>query len=120
MKLCWVTINVKDIEESLNFYQKIIGLDIKRRFKPDDDREIAFLGNGQTEIELIYNSSDQEVIIGQDISLGFEVESLDKINEVLKKNNIKVHSGPFQPNPSIRFMYVFDPNGLKIQFVENL
>ena len=120
MKFCWVTINVKDMEKSLYFYQEIIGLSIKRRFKPDMDREIIFLGNGETEVELIYNPEAEDIVIGSDISLGFEVKSLENINEVLKNNNIPLHSGPFQPNPSIKFIYVLDPNGVKIQFVENL
>ena len=120
MGFCWVTINVKDLEKSLYFYQGIIGLSIKRRFKPDGDKEIVFLGNGETEIELIYDPKAKDIVVGKDISLGFEVESLEKINEVLKSNNIPVHSGPFQPNPSIQFIYVLDPDGIKIQFVENL
>jgi|LSQX01.3.fsa_nt_gb lactoylglutathione lyase len=120
MKFCWVTINVKDLEESLHFYQEIIGLGVNRRFKPDNDREIVFLGGGGAQIELIYDPKAGNIVVGKDISLGFEVESLVKINEVLKSNNIPVHSGPFQPNPSIQFIYVLDPNGVKIQFVENL
>lgn len=120
MKFCWVTINVKDLEESLHFYQEIIGLGINRRFKPDNDREIVFLEKGETQIELIYGPRAENIVVGKDISLGFEVESLDKIKEVLKNNNIAIHSGPFQPNLSIQFIYVLDPNGVKIQFVENL
>jgi len=41
MNFCWVTINVKDMEKSLHFYQGIIGLDINRIFNPDNDREIV-------------------------------------------------------------------------------
>ena len=119
MKFCWITINVKDLEESLYFYQEIVGLGINRRFKPDNDREIVFLGGG-AQIELISDPKAKDIVVGKDISLGFEVESLEKINEVLKSNNIPAHSGPFQPNPSVQFIYVLDPNGIKIQFVENL
>ena len=32
MKFCWATINVKNMEESLNFY-RIVGLTVDRRFK---------------------------------------------------------------------------------------
>ncbi len=120
MKFCWVTINVKDMVKSLHFYQVIIGLGMNRRFKPDHDREIVFLGGGDTQIELIYNSKAPNIAVGEDISLGFEVDSIEQINEALKRNNISIHSGPFQPNPFIRFIYVLDPNGVKIQFVENL
>lgn len=120
MKLCWVTINVKDMEKSLHFYREIIGLGINRRFKPDNDSEIIFLGDGDTKIELIYKSKPQNIAISEGISLGFEVNSIEQFNEVLKRNDISIHSGPFQPNSSIKFIYVLDPNGLKIQFVENL
>ncbi|MDD5601014.1 MAG: VOC family protein, partial [Actinomycetota bacterium] len=33
MKFCWTTIMVNDLEESLKFYQEIIGLPVNRRFK---------------------------------------------------------------------------------------
>lgn len=120
MKFNWVTINVRDVEKSLHFYQDIVGLAISRRFNPEKDREIVFLGAGETQIELIFDSKAKDIAIGKDISLGFEVNSLEEINKVLQKNNIAVHSGPFQPNSSIRFIYVLDPNGVRIQFIEKL
>lgn len=120
MKFCWVTINVKDMEKSLHFYQEIIGLNINRRMKPNSDREIIFLGSGETQIELICNTKVDDIAIGKDISLGFVVDSIEQMSEILRKKNIPIHSGPFQPNPSIRFMCILDPNGVKIQFVENI
>jgi lactoylglutathione lyase len=47
------------------------------------------------------------------------VESIDKMINFIKEKGLEIHSGPFQPNPSTKFFYVKDPNGLKIQFVEN-
>ncbi len=40
--------------------------------------------------------------------------------EMLKAHGIPVLAGPFQPNPSIRFFYVHDPNGLRVQFVQDV
>lgn len=120
MDFCWVTIQVKDMKESLTFYQDIIGLKVNRRMTPNPDMEIVFLGSGKTEIELIYNAHNTSLTYGKDISLGFVVESADAQMELLKKKNISVDSGPFQPNPHIKFFYVLDPNGIKIQFVENI
>ncbi len=120
MEFCWVTINVKDMEKSLDFYQEIIGLNISRRMKPNPDMEIIFLGSGETQIELIYNKKVDDITMGKDISLGFVVDSIERMMEILKKNNIAIHSGPFQPNPSIKFLYILDPNGVKIQLVENI
>ncbi|MCL6458912.1 MAG: VOC family protein [Gorillibacterium sp.] len=120
MKFCWSTLRVNDMEESLAFYQEIVGLELNRRFNAGPGGEIAFLGDGETKIELISNAANKEVNLGEDISLGFEVESVDEMIESVKEKGLAIHSGPFQPNPHVKFFYVLDPNGLKIQFVENI
>lgn len=120
MNFCWVTLSVRDMEESLQFYQDIIGLTIDRRIKPNPDMEIIFLGSGETKVELIYNKNADNISFGKDISIGFVVDSVDKIIEILEHKNIPIHSGPFQPNPGIKFVYILDPNGVKIQLVENI
>ncbi len=119
MKFCWTTLVVKDLEESLTFYREVVGLKEKRRMKgPGVD--IVFLGDGETEIELMTSPKPREINMGADISLGFEVVSVDDKIKELKEKGIAIHSGPFQPAPSVKFFYLLDPNGLKIQFVENL
>lgn len=118
MKFNWVTISVKDMEESLKFYEEIVGLKISDRFPAGPGREIVFLGDGETKVELIHDQSKTEVNIGEDISLGFEVDSLDEKMKFIKEKNIKISSGPFEPNPSIKFFFVKDPNGATIQFAE--
>lgn len=120
MEFCWVTINVRNMEQSLEFYQDFIGLKLNRRMNPMPETEIAFLGNGGTEVELIRNQKNDDCSYGKDISIGFTVASLETTIEELKKKGIAIHSGPFQPNPGIKFMYVLDPNGLKVQFVERI
>lgn len=120
MKFCWATLYVKDMEESLSFYQEIVGLKIVNRFNAGSGMEIAFLGDGETQVELIYSETDQDINMGKSISLGFEVDSVDKMIEFIKEKGLEVHSGPFEPNPSTSFFFVLDPNGLKIQFVGNI
>jgi lactoylglutathione lyase len=120
MKFCWSTITVKNMEESLKFYQNVIGLVLDRKFAAGPGVEIAFLGDGETKIELVCNEAIKEVDMGKDISLGFEVNSVDEMIAKLKQDGIAIHSGPFQPNPHIRFFFVLDPNGLRIQFAENI
>lgn len=120
MKFCWATLRVKNMEESLAFYQDIVGLKITRRFSHAPGNEIAFLGEGETQVELICDEQKPDTDMGQDISLGFMVDSVDEMMEDLKKRGIGIHSGPFQPNPHVKFFYLQDPNGLKIQFVEKL
>ena len=118
MRFCWTTINVLSMEESLAFYQEIVGLPLMRRFPAGPATEIAFLGDGETQVELIASASSVAIKIGKDISLGFIVESLDDMLDFVQKRSLAVYSGPHQPNPQTRFFYVLDPDGLKIQFVE--
>lgn len=120
MKLCWVTITVKSMEDSLKFYQDIVGLKVNRRFEAGPGVEIVFLGDeeGGTQIELIHNEHIKNINVGKDISLGFLVDSIENHMKFVQENGVEIHDGPFQPNPSTRFFYVLDPNNIRIQFVE--
>lgn len=118
MKFCWSTLRVKDMEESLRFYRDIVGLALNARFQAGPGVEIAFLGEGETKIELICDKAQADIDAGRDISWGFEVPSLDAFMEFLRGKGIQIAGGPFQPNPNTRFFYALDPNGMKIQFVE--
>jgi len=121
MSYLWTTIKVKDLEESIKFYQEIVGLKLQRSFEAGPEREIAFLAaaEGETEVELIDDQAKESVDVGQDISLGFEIDSVTEKIEFLKEKGIGIESGPIAPNSEIEFFYVLDPNGIKIQFVEN-
>ena len=80
---------------------------------------IVFLKDGDTVIELIHNGKNLNPQHSKEISLGFEVESLEeKMAELTAMDGISI-SGPFKPNPAVSFIYIEDPNGVKIQFVEN-
>lgn len=136
MKFLWATLRVQNLENSVKFYKEVVGLTENRRFQAGPGVEIVFLGEEGTEIELMsmpqsneksnissenINSSKDKVSNNSfDISLGFEVNSVDEKIEELKAQGVEIHGGPFQPNPHVKFFYVLDPDGLKIQFVENM
>lgn len=120
MNFSWCTINVINLEESLRFYQEIAELPVDRRFQAGPDREIAFLGSGETKLELICSKDAASVTFGADISIGFLTDSLDDFMKKLEEKNIPIIAGPIQPNPSTRFIFVKDPNGLTVQFSEHI
>ena len=119
MNFSWCTVHVNNLEESLRFYQEIAELPLNERFMAGPDREIAFLGSGETKLELICNKA-ASVTFGADISIGFLTECLDEFMKKLEEKNIPIIAGPIQPNPSTRFIFVKDPNGLTVQFSEHI
>lgn len=119
MKFCWSTITVDNMEESVRFYTEILGIPISRRFAAGPV-ELAFLGDGETKIELIHDASHKAPGKIEGISLGFEVNSIDEMMKYLKEKGINVDSGPYQPNPHIKYFFVRDPSGVSIQLVENM
>lgn len=118
MEFCWSTLYVKDMNESIKFYEEIIGLPVIKRFEAGGGIEIAFLGEGETKIELICDESKRSINLDPDISWGFRVESLEQTMKFLVDRGINIIAGPIEPNPNIRFIYILDPNGMKIQLVE--
>ena len=119
MKFSLTTLRVKDLEESIKFYTDVIGLEVVRKIGgPGVD--IAFLNDGDTKIELICDHDQRDTVVGNDISWGFEVDSLDKTLALIKEKGIEVDAGPIQPNPHVRFFFIRDPNGMRIQLLENI
>jgi len=117
MEFCWSTLHVRDMEASLRFYKELIGLPVTRRFAAGPS-EIAFLGEGETKLELISGRQGENADHPAGISWGFRVDSLEKMLARVAAFGVPVQSGPFSPTPGTRFFFVEDPDGLKIQFVE--
>jgi lactoylglutathione lyase len=117
MNISWCTLTVSDLNRSLKFYEDIVGLKLEHRMPAGPGAEIAFLGGGETKLELMCRGT--KPVIGEDISIGFEVDSLAEKMAFVAEKGISIHSGPFEPNEHVRFFFVQDPDGLKIQFIEN-
>jgi lactoylglutathione lyase len=120
MKFCWTTIAVADFDKSLEFYTKVVGLTVDRAMTANPKMKLAFLGAGETKLELIYDEAATKRGFGEGISIGFEVESVDAFMAELRSRGVAIASGPHQPNPMVKFFYILDPDGLRVQFVENV
>lgn len=120
MDFLWSTLQVKNLDESIAFYTDLLNCKLSERFSLGENMEIAFLGDGETKIELIYNKEKENIVIGDDISWGFLVNSLDDVINIIKEKNIKIISDIIQPNPNTKFLFIKDPNGMNIQLVEKI
>ena len=75
-------IHVLDLDASLAFYERALGLAVQRRMGPDDGSwENVFLGNEKTDfqVELTWNRGRTEPYDngGRDTHLAFEVDDMD-------------------------------------------
>jgi len=120
MKFLWTTILVNNMDESLKFYEEIVGLKLTERFQAGPGMKISFLGEGETKVELIYNEKFKKLDAGNRVTLGFKVESLEEKIDFIKEKGINILRGPIQPNPSIKYFIIKDPDGVKIQFAQQL
>jgi lactoylglutathione lyase len=107
------------MDKSVQFYRDVVGLKVNRRMTTADNLEICFLGEGETQVELI-SGRKYAVSCGVGVSLGFEVKSLEDMMDFVREKELPVSSGPFQPTPRIKFFFVEDPDGYSVQFVENM
>jgi lactoylglutathione lyase len=117
MNFSWVTLHVKDIEKSLEFYQGLLNLPINSRFNTNGV-EIVMLGeDGKAKIELLQDGKSHITNGAAGVSIGLEVDSLDKSIEYMKSKQIPV-LGPFSPSPHISFFFIKDPDGVSVQLLE--
>ena len=120
MSFLWCTVHVKNLDESIKFYEKFAKLSVNRRFEAGPGVEIAFLGDGETQLELIDAGDGDTYPVSDQISIGFSVDSLDERIREFKEAGIDIYKEPVQPNPYIRFFYVKDPNGVSVQFAQQM
>lgn len=117
MILSHITINTAKLNDSVTFYEKIIGLHIVQDMRGNKGPNIMFLSDERADfcIELVENKN--KAYEGSGLSIGFATQDLDKEAAVLKEKGIT--PGPvISPNPHTRFFFIPDPNGVQIQFIE--
>ena len=115
MKMLHVTIQTKFFQEEMYFFLKHVGLKIDRDMRPFG-RNMVFLNNGEGEtcIEIIENDSD--FAGNENLSVGFLTEDLEKKREELIADGFEP-TPMISPAPNVKFFFVTDPAGVKIQFM---
>lgn len=114
MQFKHLAIVTREFERSIHFYETLTQLRVMRR-QTYGEGEIAFLANaeGETEIELISMPSMQ-AFEGRGFFLCFLTEDLDGIHAFASENGY-TPSDIRNPDPSSRYFYVYDPNGISVQ-----
>ena len=118
-KFTYVGIRVKDLDKSVDFYSRILGMKVTGRCKMDQTKgeTVGLESNGFT-LELNYYREESpyytEYVVGEGLDhLAFNVENLDKALEEARAAGYRVIS-EMKSNGS-RWAYVEDPNGIWIE-----
>ena len=125
MKFLHTMIRVKDIEKSLDFYTKVLDMEVesKRRL---EDCWLYFLSDKEKtcQIELTYNDETPEN--GYEIGTGFGhfafgVDSFDEFTKKLTDIGYEYLYSPFDLNgKGSRIAFIKDPDGYEIELIEKV
>lgn len=121
MKMEHVGIIVNDMEESLEFYQNILGLELRKREWLNDTIELSFLffpEQPSVEIELVYGSQvENEGIVNH---LAFTVENIETVLSRFKEAGVKLVDDEPRSilNDTVKIAFFQGPNGEKLELVE--
>jgi lactoylglutathione lyase len=128
-KFLHTMIRVGDLERSVAFYTKLLGMkELRRRDVPDGKYTLAFLGygegnkEGQAEIELTYNYGVEKYEQGNAFGhLAVGVPDVKAACEAVRAGGGKVtrEAGPVKFGTTI-IAFVEDPDGYKIELIERM
>jgi lactoylglutathione lyase len=124
MRLLHTMLRVGNLERSIEFYTKVLGMRLLRRKDyPDGKFTLAFVGYGEekdhTVIELTYNWDTDHYDLGQGFGhIAIEVDDVYEAVESLRSRGGKVirEAGPMNAGTTI-IAFVQDPDGYAIELL---
>ena len=120
-KLLHTRMRVSNMQESLAFYQGVLGLEVVEQKVSPRGSHLAFLAvpNGEELIELCSFSASGAVTVPEDmVHLAFQVENLDNTIEELTLKNVPITDGPTRSSSGSRFIFIDAPDGYEIEIIE--
>ncbi|ABW20268.1 VOC family protein [Alkaliphilus oremlandii] len=122
MKIGFVAIHVKDLDESLVFYTELLGFTEIKRFSPEEGVHLVFLKDEEAgKLELVYNqnvSKSPKDSKGSKVTVGLEVQNLEAVLRKLKSKGVEPIRGPIAVPSGEKIAFIEDPNGVEIEFIE--
>ena len=124
MRILHTMLRVRDLEKSISFYTKILGMqELRRKEYPEGRFTLAFVGYGEesdnTVIELTHNWDTDNYEIGDAYGhVALEVEDVYAACESIKTAgaNILRSAGPMNAGKTI-IAFIEDPDGYAIELI---
>jgi lactoylglutathione lyase len=125
MRILHTMLRVGDLQRSIDFYTKVMGMSLLRTTdRPDQRYSLAFLGYAsnpdQAEIELTYNYGVSEYEMGTaygHIAIGVEDAAATCAAVKTAGGQVTREAGPVKGGTTV-IAFVQDPDGYKIELIE--
>jgi len=119
-----VAIQAGNLDNSLFFYEKLLGLPVLKRETTPKGRSIVWLKAGDGRIELYGGKKDQALSarwnpngVGP-LSIGLLVSDLDETVRQLRQEKVQIVKAPYEPVPGERAAMISGPDGEEIVLLE--
>ena len=119
MQMNSVVIRTDNMEKSLQFYEKVLGLTFESMMSAAPGKQIAFLYDPQSNgrLELIH-SDRSKVKKENSISLTFIVDQIGETEKYLRSKGVRIIMQPRTAKDDKKILTAVDPNGIEIDFLE--
>lgn len=126
MRLLHTMLRVGDMQRSIDFYTKVLGMKLLRTTdRPDQQYTLAFVGYEsnpeQAEIELTYNYGVDKYEMGTaygHIAIGVEDAYKTCADAKAKGGNVTREAGPVKGGSTV-IAFITDPDGYKIELIQH-
>jgi lactoylglutathione lyase len=112
---------VENLERTVDFYKRVLGLAEVSRHRSPRGSELVFLKAPQSEelIELCCYPASGPVVVGPDLThLAFEVENLEQFAAHAAAEGYPLSDGPTQTSSGSIIAFVDAPEGYEIELIQ--
>ncbi|MDH4305474.1 MAG: VOC family protein [Nitrospira sp.] len=120
-KLLHTRMRVSNLDETIQFYTTVLGLEVIERKTSPRGSHLAFLKvpNSDELIELTSFPPSGPVKVQEDlVHLAFQVENLDETITSLTAMGVKITDAPTKTSSGSRFIFIDAPDGYEIELIE--
>jgi len=117
-----VTIRVRDLEASVDYYQRMFAARVILRRNLAGEKKIAFLRIGESMLELMAFGPANEPVDSREHygvhHIGIKTDDFVATYKDLKAKGAEFLGEPFEPTPGIHLVFLRDLNGAVIELAQ--
>jgi lactoylglutathione lyase len=120
-KLLHTRMRVSDMDQTIAFYTRVLGLEVLERKVSPRGSHLAFLRvpNSDELIELCSFPPSGPVRVQEDlVHLAFQVDNLDQTITALQTQGVRITDGPTKTSTGSRFIFIDAPDGYEVELIE--